>query len=91
MATYSPDLVWGIVRNQSSFLRKARFPNVAFSCEPGNLYGKNSFKASGLANKKTVDVAPASGSALKLTTTAADFDAVCRKVRRGKLETQAAR
>lgn len=82
MSTYSPDLVWGCVRTTNAFLRKGRFPNVAFSCEPGNLTGKHSYKASGLANKKTVDIQPAEGGALKLTTTVEDFDAVSRKVRR---------
>jgi large subunit ribosomal protein L28e len=79
----SPDLLWHCVRNNSSFLRKGRCPNVTFTCEPGNLTGKNSFTASGLANTKTVDIQPASGSALKLTTTSKD-PAVARKVGVGR-------
>lgn len=80
MANFSEDLTWMVVRDTSSFLRKGRFPSATFSCERGNLSGKNSFKFSGLANKRTVDVQPGDGSSLKLTTTAKDFDAVARKV-----------
>jgi hypothetical protein len=79
MASYSPDLVWACVRNQSSFLRKGRFPNVTFAGEPGNLTGKNNFSSSGLANSKTIDLQQVA-TGLKLTTTAKDFGAVSRKV-----------
>ncbi|KAI9026872.1 ribosomal L28e/Mak16 [Hyaloraphidium curvatum] len=55
----SPDLIWLVTRNNSSFLlRSGRYE---FAREPGNLTGVNSFKASGLANAKTVDVSATEG------------------------------
>merc|ERR1712094_102803 len=49
----SSDVVWGIIRKNSSFLVK-RF--LELSSEPGNLMNKNSFKYSGLANAEAVDI-----------------------------------
>merc|ERR1711957_178858 len=49
----SADLQW-LLKNTSSFL--IRRDGVEFSSEPENLMNKNSFKFSGLANDKTVDV-----------------------------------
>mmetsp|Transcript_7043 Transcript_7043/g.9878 ORF Transcript_7043/g.9878 Transcript_7043/m.9878 type:complete len:154 (-) Transcript_7043:347-808(-) len=55
MAT--PDLIWACVRNNSSFLVKRKNDkHVQLTKEPGNVSGKNSFKYSGLANKKTIDL-----------------------------------
>merc|ERR1711988_1943548 len=51
----SSDVVWGIIRKNSSFLVKRNM--LELSSEPGNLMNKNSFKYSGLANLETVDVA----------------------------------
>merc|ERR1711988_1954551 len=51
----SSDVVWGIIRKNSSFLVKRNL--LELSSEPGNLMNKNSFKYSGLANAETVDVA----------------------------------
>ncbi|KAJ3188066.1 hypothetical protein HK101_009236 [Irineochytrium annulatum] len=53
----SADLVWMLTRNNSSFLVKRN--GVQFSREKGNLLNKNSFKYSGVANAKTVDVSAA--------------------------------
>ncbi|KAI9317773.1 ribosomal L28e/Mak16 [Dichotomocladium elegans] len=53
----SADLVWALVKNNNAFLVKRS--NGQFSSEPGNLTNLNSFKYSGLANAKTVDIAPA--------------------------------
>ncbi|KAI9317731.1 ribosomal protein L28e [Dichotomocladium elegans] len=53
----SADLVWSLVKNNNAFLVKRS--NVQFSSEPGNLTNLNSFKYSGLANAKTVDIASA--------------------------------
>ncbi|PIA64468.1 hypothetical protein AQUCO_00100149v1 [Aquilegia coerulea] len=62
MATVPGSLVWEIVKKNNSFLVK-EFGNgtqmVQFSKESNNLYNLNSFKYSGLADKKTVSVQPA--------------------------------
>merc|ERR1712224_291513 len=50
----SSDVVWGIIRKNSSFLVKRNF--LELSSEPGNLMNKNSFKYSGLANDEALDV-----------------------------------
>ena len=50
----SSDLQWMLLRNTSSFLVKRN--GVQFSSEPSNLMNLNSYKFSGLANKKTVGV-----------------------------------
>lgn len=58
----APDqLVWELVRRNSSFLRKKngqtkRSGKVAFSVEKGNLKSINMLKYSGLANAKALDV-----------------------------------
>jgi Ribosomal L28e protein family len=51
----SSELVWDIVRRESSFVRK--FGNVELSAEPLNVVGKNSYKHSGLSQSKAVGVA----------------------------------
>ncbi|XP_042484038.1 60S ribosomal protein L28-2 [Macadamia integrifolia] len=62
MATVPGPLIWEIVKKNNSFLVK-EFGNgtasVQFSKESNNLYNVNSFKYSGLANKKTVSIQPA--------------------------------
>merc|ERR1712060_684794 len=53
----APDLIWECVKKNSSFIRKS--PGVGaktMTAEPGNLTGLNSFKFSGLANKKVLNV-----------------------------------
>jgi len=71
-------LVWQLVRNNNSFLVKRggggpqagnarRAGAVQFSREPGNLLGVNSFKYSGLANSKAVNI-EASGDGIVLKT-----------------------
>ncbi|KAJ8774199.1 hypothetical protein K2173_009630 [Erythroxylum novogranatense] len=59
MTTAPGELVWEIVKRNNSFLVK-QFgrgnAKVQFSKEPNNLYNLNSFKHSGLANKKTVSI-----------------------------------
>ncbi|CAK8579264.1 unnamed protein product [Lathyrus sativus] len=62
MTTVPGLLVWEIVKMNNSFLVKEFGNNtqsVQFSREPNNLYNLNSFKYSGLANKKTVTIQPA--------------------------------
>merc|ERR1712151_614992 len=51
----APELLWQCLKSNSSFIRKS--PNApVMTAEPGNLCGLNSFKFSGLANKKVLDV-----------------------------------
>ncbi|KAK1267109.1 60S ribosomal protein L28-2 [Acorus gramineus] len=61
MATVPGPLIWEIVKKNNAFLVK-EFGNgnqkVQFSKESNNLYNLNSFKHSGLANKKTVAIVP---------------------------------
>ncbi|GMN37046.1 hypothetical protein TIFTF001_006494 [Ficus carica] len=61
MATVPGQLIWEIVKKNNSFLVK-EFGNgtagVRFSKESNNLYNLNSYKHSGLANKKTVTIQP---------------------------------
>ncbi|KAK9085282.1 hypothetical protein Sjap_025693 [Stephania japonica] len=61
MATVPEALIWEVVKRNNAFLVK-EFGNgtqkVQFSKEPNNLYNVNSFKFSGLANKKTVTIQP---------------------------------
>ena len=61
MATVPGQLIWEIVKKNNSFLVKEfgrGNAGVQFSKEPNNLYNLNSFKHSGLANKKTVTIQP---------------------------------
>ncbi|KAG6665169.1 60S ribosomal protein L28-2-like isoform X2 [Carya illinoinensis] len=61
MATVPGQLIWEMVKKNNSFLVK-EFGNgtasVQFSKESNNLYNLNSYKHSGLANKKTVTIQP---------------------------------
>mmetsp|Transcript_5914 Transcript_5914/g.17468 ORF Transcript_5914/g.17468 Transcript_5914/m.17468 type:complete len:153 (-) Transcript_5914:33-491(-) len=45
---------WMLVRNSSCFLVKRN--GVQFTTEPGNVMNLNTFKYSGLANDKTIDI-----------------------------------
>mmetsp|Transcript_43078 Transcript_43078/g.102283 ORF Transcript_43078/g.102283 Transcript_43078/m.102283 type:complete len:135 (-) Transcript_43078:58-462(-) len=65
MAAAPDQLLWQLVKRNNAFLRK-NLNNQYFSAEPGNLYNRHSYKYSGLANSKTVDLAPAD-SAVVLT------------------------
>ena len=59
MATVPGQLIWEIVKRNNSFLVKEFGNNtqsVQFSRESNNLYNLNSYKFSGLANKKTVSI-----------------------------------
>ncbi|GKV11876.1 hypothetical protein SLEP1_g23094 [Rubroshorea leprosula] len=61
MAAVPGQLIWEIVKKNNSFLVK-QFgrgnAGVQFSKESNNLYNLNSYKHSGLANKKTVTIQP---------------------------------
>merc|ERR1711972_386397 len=76
MANVSPDLLWPIVRDTSCFVvtqkvaGRSRMGKAGprFTKEPNNLTGVNSFKYSGLANAKTIDIAPTADRGCVLTT-----------------------
>lgn len=50
----SQELLWQLVKNNNSFLIKR--DGRQFSTEPGNVKNINSFKFSGLANNRSIDV-----------------------------------
>lgn len=56
----SDSLVWHLIRDNNAFLHKvgrtSRAGSVQFSAEKGNLMNVNTFKYSGLANTKTIDL-----------------------------------
>ncbi|XP_021829625.1 60S ribosomal protein L28-2-like [Prunus avium] len=59
MATVPGQLIWEIVKRNNSFLVKEfgrSHAGVRFSKEPNNLLNLNTYKHSGLANKKTVTI-----------------------------------
>ncbi|KAB1218455.1 60S ribosomal protein L28-1 [Morella rubra] len=59
MATLPEPLIWEMVKKNNSFLVKQfgrGTASVQFSKEPNNLYNLNTYKHSGLANKKTVTI-----------------------------------
>ncbi|XP_047342200.1 60S ribosomal protein L28-2-like [Impatiens glandulifera] len=72
MATVPGPLIWEIVKRNNSFLVK-EFGNgsagIQFSKESNNLYNLNSYKYSGLANKKTVTVQPGKDLSVVFATT----------------------
>lgn len=51
----SGDLIWQLIRNNSSFIKKQKNLPV-FTSEKGNVTGLNTYKFSGLANKRVVGV-----------------------------------
>ncbi|MFQ6642614.1 hypothetical protein Gotur_017589 [Gossypium turneri] len=61
MATVPGQLIWEIVKRNNCFLVKEfgrGTAGIQFSKESNNLYNLNSYKHSGLANKKTVTIQP---------------------------------
>ena len=72
MVAAADSLVWELVKNNNSFMRKvngrtARSGSIRFSVERGNLMSRSTFKYSGLANSKTVDVTATDDNRAKLT------------------------
>ena len=59
MTALPPSQAWLYVRNSLSFLVKRN--GVQLTSEPGNVTNQNSFKYSGLANDKTVDISLVDG------------------------------
>ncbi|KAI4325330.1 hypothetical protein MLD38_030741 [Melastoma candidum] len=71
MATVPGQLIWEIVKSNNCFLVKEfgrGNAGVRFSKEPNNLYNLNTFKHSGLANKKTVTIQPGKDQSVLLAT-----------------------
>ncbi|KAG6916871.1 hypothetical protein DXG01_004852 [Tephrocybe rancida] len=52
----SSDLQWLLLRNNNSFIVKRVVEGPVFSKEPGNLRNLHSYKFSGLANSKSIDI-----------------------------------
>ncbi|OMO70873.1 Ribosomal protein L28e [Corchorus capsularis] len=72
MATVPGQLIWEVVKKNNCFLVKEfgrGTAGVQFSKEPNNLYNINSYKHSGLANKKTVTIQRAGNQSVLLATT----------------------
>ena len=57
-----------MLRKNNSFIVNRTVAGPIFSTEPGNLRNLHSFKYSGLANKKTVDVRSTESGGLTLVT-----------------------
>jgi large subunit ribosomal protein L28e len=72
MVAAADSLVWEIVKNNNSFMRKksgrtSRSGSVRFSVEPGNLTSRSTYKYSGLANSKTIDISSTGDNRAALT------------------------
>ena len=72
MVAAADSLVWELVKNNNSFMRKksgrtSRSGSVRFSVERGNLMSKSSYKYSGLANSKTIDISAVGDNKAALT------------------------
>jgi large subunit ribosomal protein L28e len=63
----SASLVWELVKGHNSAMRKGLHKGQVFSAEAGNLYNKHSFKYSGLANSKSVDVSVDAAGSVKVS------------------------
>ena len=72
MVAISDSLAWELVKRNNSFMKKKngntrRSGAVTFSVERGNLASKSSYKYSGLANSKTIDISCTSDNRAALT------------------------
>ncbi|GAA5963157.1 hypothetical protein JCM21900_002934 [Sporobolomyces salmonicolor] len=54
----SPDLVWLLTRKQTCFTHKRPGTTRTFSAEKGNLKNLSSYRFSGLAQRRVVDISP---------------------------------
>mmetsp|Transcript_23522 Transcript_23522/g.27775 ORF Transcript_23522/g.27775 Transcript_23522/m.27775 type:complete len:151 (+) Transcript_23522:109-561(+) len=76
MVAISDQLVWELVKRNNCFLKKVngrskRSGSIHFSLEKGNLRSRSSYKHSGLAQSKTIDVTcTATNTAILSTKTA---------------------
>lgn len=72
MVAAADSLVWELVKNNNSFMRKKngqtrRSGAIRFSVERGNLMSRSTYKYSGLANSKTIDISATSDNRAALT------------------------
>mmetsp|Transcript_20395 Transcript_20395/g.44289 ORF Transcript_20395/g.44289 Transcript_20395/m.44289 type:complete len:148 (+) Transcript_20395:67-510(+) len=72
MVVAADSLVWELVKNNNSFMRKknghtSRSGSIRFSVERGNLMSRSTYKYSGLANSKTVDISATDDNRASLT------------------------
>ena len=72
MVAAADSLVWELVKNNNSFMRKksgrtSRSGSVRFSVESGNLTSLSTYKYSGLANSKTIDISSTDDNRAALT------------------------
>jgi len=80
MSNISNELIWGIVRDTSCHVLRRKQSGTSgmgkrgaeFTLEPSNLTGFNSWKYSGLANSKTIELTSAGDSGVVLTTKSTD-------------------
>jgi hypothetical protein len=83
-------LVWEVVKKNNAFIRKGRTATGAiFSAEAGNLTNQHSYKASGLANGKTIDI-QAGNKAVLVTLKGKKGKKVAQKLTKGARKTNAA-
>ena len=72
MVAAADSLVWELVKNNNSFMRKkngrtSRSGSIRFSVERGNLMSRSTYKYSGLANSKAIDVTATDDNRAALT------------------------
>mmetsp|Transcript_11269 Transcript_11269/g.19561 ORF Transcript_11269/g.19561 Transcript_11269/m.19561 type:complete len:148 (-) Transcript_11269:47-490(-) len=72
MVAAADSLVWELVKNNNSFMRKvngrtSRSGSIRFSVERGNLMSRSTYKYSGLANSKTIDISATDDNRAALT------------------------
>ncbi|KAK1744959.1 60S ribosomal protein L28, partial [Skeletonema marinoi] len=72
MVAAADSLVWELVKNNNSFMRKksgktSRSGSVRFSVERGNLASLSTYKYSGIANSKTIDISSTDDNRAALT------------------------
>jgi len=80
MVACSDQLVWELIKNNNCFLKKVngrskRSGTMRFSVEKGNLRSLSSYKHSGLANSKTVDISCTENNQAVLSTKTASKSA----------------
>ena len=76
MSNFSEELCWSVVRDTSSYLLRRKQSGrcavgkrgAEFTTEPNNLTGLNAWKYSGLANAKTIEIAPAGEKGIVMST-----------------------
>lgn len=72
MVAAADSLVWELVKNNNSFMRTkngrtSRSGSIRFSVERGNLMSRSTYKYSGLANSKTIDISNTDDNRATLT------------------------